>query len=274
MGGDHRNSNAQVNFIHRCVPRSLAAPVAAFRVLRSLTTEAMTERTSLILLPGLLLDAALWQAQLDALTDIADMTVGDLTKDDTMADMARSVLAAAPPRFALAGLSMGGYAAFEIMRQAPERVTRLALLDTTARPDTPAQTEDRRAMINLSRQGHFKGVTPRLLQRWIHPSRLADKALTEAVMSMTERVGREAFVRQQIAIMGRPDSRSGLSRIHCPTLVLCGHEDKATPVEVHREIAADIPNARLVVVPESGHLPPLERPEAVNAAMRAWLTAD
>jgi pimeloyl-ACP methyl ester carboxylesterase len=231
----------------------------------------MTTRTPLILLPGLLLDAALWQPQLQALADIADMTVGDLTKDDSMAGMARSVLAAAPERFALAALSMGGYAAFEIMRQAPERVTRLALLDTSARPDTPAQTKDRRALINMCNQGEFKGVTPRLLPRWIHPSRVNDKALTETVMSMTSRVGRDSFIRQQTAIIGRPDSRPGLSQIHCPTLVLCGHEDQATPVALHREMAADIPNARLVVVPECGHLSPLERPDAVNTALRAWL---
>ena len=234
----------------------------------------MTERTPLVLLPGLLLDEALWQPQLKALADIAEMTVGDLSKDDSMAGMARSVLAAAPPRFALAGLSMGGYAAFEVMRQAPERVTRLALLDTSARPDTPAQTKERRAFIGMCERGEFKGVTPRLLPRWIHPSRVNDKALTETVMSMTARVGRDAFIRQQTAIMNRPDSRPGLSRIDCPTLVLCGHEDQATPVEVHREIAADISNARLVVVPECGHLSPLERPEAVNAALRAWLAAD
>ena len=234
----------------------------------------MAERTPLVLLPGLLLDEALWQPQLKALADVADMTVGDLTKDDSMAGMARSVLAAAPPRFALAGLSMGGYASFEIMRQAPERVTRLALLDTSARPDTAAQTKERRAFIGMCERGEFKGVTPRLLPRWIHPSRVNDKALTETVMSMTARVGREAFIRQQTAIMNRPDSRPGLSRIDCPTLVLCGHEDQAAPVEVHREIAADIPNARLVVVPECGHLSPLERPEAVNAALRTWLAAD
>jgi pimeloyl-ACP methyl ester carboxylesterase len=93
-------------------------------------------------------------------------------------------------------------------------------------------------------------------------------------MTMTERVGRDAFLRGQTAIIGRPDSRPGLSRIGCPTLVLCGREDQATPVELHREIAADIPNARLVIVPECGHLSPLERPEAVNAAFRAWLAAD
>lgn len=202
------------------------------------------------------------------------MTVGDLTRADSMAGVAESVLAAAPPRFALAGLSMGGYVSFEIMRRAPERVMRLALLDTSARADTPEQTEARRALIDLCDRGEFKGVTPRLLPRWIHPARLADTALTETVMAMTARVGREAFVRQQTAIMSRPDSRPGLSRIGCPTLVLCGREDQATPVEVHREMAADIANARLAVVPECGHLSPLERPAEVTAALRAWLAAD
>jgi pimeloyl-ACP methyl ester carboxylesterase len=234
----------------------------------------MTARTPLVLLPGLLLDRALWEPQLSALADIADMDVGDLTQEDSMAGMARSVLKAAPPRFALAGLSMGGYVSFEIMRQAPERVMRLALLDTSARPDTPEQTAQRRALMNMCERGEFKGVTPRLLPRWIHPSRLNDKALAETVMSMTARVGRAAFLCQQTAIINRPDSRPGLSRIHCPTLVLCGHEDQATPVEMHREMAADIPNARLVVVPECGHLSPLERPAAVNSALRTWLTEE
>ena len=234
----------------------------------------MAARTPLFLLPGLLLDEALWAPQLSALKEIADMMVADLSRYDSMAALAGAVLDKAPASFALAGLSMGGYAAFEIMRQAPERVTRLALLDTSARPDTPEQTQDRRALISMCDKGEFKGVTRRLLPRWIHPSRINDKALTETVMSMTARVGRDAFVREQTAIMGRPDSRPGLSRIRCPTLVLCGHEDLATPVELHREMAADIPNARLVVVPECGHLSPLERPEAVNAALRSWLAAD
>lgn len=232
----------------------------------------MTAKPPLILLPGLLCDRALWEPQLVGLADIADMTVGDLTQSDTMAGMAQDVLRSAPERFALAGLSMGGYVSFEIMRQAPERITRLALLDTSARPDKPENTKDRQELIKLAKQGSFKGVTPRLLPRWVHPSRVNDPAIVETVTSMTQRVGRDAFIRQQTAIMGRADSRPGLSRIHCPTLVLCGHEDAATPVEAHREMAADIADARLVVVPECGHLSTLERPEAVNDALRRWLT--
>lgn len=231
----------------------------------------MNGRIPLILLPGLLLDSGLWAAQLTGLADVADMTVADLTQDDSMTAMARRVLDGAPPRFALAGLSMGGYVSFEIMRQAPERVARLALLDTSARPDTAEQTASRRNLMQMCEQGKFKGVTRRLLPQWIHPSRVNDAAVADAVLSMTARVGRDTFLRQQTAVIGRADSRPGLSHIHCPTLVLCGHEDKATPVELHREIATDIPNARLVIVPECGHLSPLERPETVNAALRSWL---
>lgn len=228
-------------------------------------------KTPLILLPGLLCDRALWEPQMAALGDLADMSVADLTQADSMAGMAEAVLRCAPAQFALAGLSMGGYVAFEIMRRVPERVQRLALLDTSARADTPEQMHARRDLIALAQQGDFKGVTPRLLPRWVHPSRVHDAALVETVTSMTRRVGREAFVRQQTAIMNRPDSRPGLAAIECPTLVLCGHEDQSTPVDRHREIAADIAAARLVVVPECGHLSTLERPEIVNRELRVWL---
>ena len=229
------------------------------------------QKPTLILLPGLLCDAALWGPQTAALADIADIAVADLTQGDSMGAMADAVLRAAPPKFALAGLSMGGYVAFEVMRRAPERIEKLALLDTSARPDTPEQKKARHDLMALARQGDFKGVTPRLLPRWVHPSRVTDRTLAETVTTMTQRVGREAFLRQQTAIMNRPDSRPGLVDIACPTLVLCGHDDQSTPLDRHREIAADIADARLVVVPECGHLSTLERPEIVNREMRAWL---
>ncbi|MFM8990707.1 MAG: alpha/beta fold hydrolase [Alphaproteobacteria bacterium] len=229
-------------------------------------------RTPLVLLPGLLCDAALWAPQVAALSGIAEPRVADLTRDDDIGAMAARVLAEAPPRFALAGLSMGGYVSFEVMRRAPERVTHLALLDTSARPDTPERAQVRRDFIALARSGGFRGLTPRLLPQWVHASCMSDPAFVEAVTSMTLRVGRDAFIRQQTAILGRPDSRPGLSRIRVPTLVLCGRQDQATPVEVAREIAADIEGARLVVVEECGHLATLERPAEVTAAMRAWLS--
>ena len=230
-------------------------------------------RTPLVLLPGLLCDAAIWAPQAAALADVADVVVGDLTRVDSVAAMARQILDAAPPLFALAGFSMGGYVAFEIMRQAPARVSRLALLDTSARPDAPERAQQRRDLIQLAQRGDFKGVTPRLLPQWVHPDRMADPAFVDAIAAMTQRVGREAFIRQQTAILGRPDSRPGLSRIGVPTIVLCGRQDMATPVEAAREIAADIDDARLIVIERCGHLSTLEKPAEVSAAMRAWLAS-
>jgi pimeloyl-ACP methyl ester carboxylesterase len=225
----------------------------------------------LALLPGLLCDAALWRHQIAALEGLADCRVADFTSQDNVAAMAGSALAMMPQRFALAALSMGGYVAQEVMRQAPERVTRLALLDTSARPDTPEQTARRRGLIELAEKGSFKGVTPRLLPLLIHESRLDDEALTGVVLGMAERIGKDAFLRQQRAIMGRPDSRPTLVSIRCPTLVICGRQDVLAPLDCAMEIAAGITDARLVVAEDCGHLSPLERPETVNQAMAAWL---
>ncbi|MGA3306317.1 MAG: alpha/beta fold hydrolase [Stellaceae bacterium] len=232
----------------------------------------MVKKTSLVLLPGLLCDRELWRRQIESLGDVASPWVADVTLDDSMAAMARRVLAAAPPDFALAGLSMGGYCALEIMRQAPARVTRLALLDTGARADSPEQTARRRGLIELAEKGDFKGVTPRLLPLFLHPDRLRDAELTGRVTAMAHRVGKEAFLRQQKAIMGRIDSRSYLARIACPTLLLCGRQDQLTPPALHEEMVALIPGALLEVIEDCGHLSTMERPDAVDAALRIWLT--
>jgi pimeloyl-ACP methyl ester carboxylesterase len=225
----------------------------------------------LTLLPGLLCDEALWTPQIAAFADIAEITVADLTRDESLPLMAARVLAEAPERFALAGLSMGGYLAQEIMRQAPERVMRLALLDTSARADTPERLAIRRDLIALAHKGEFKGITPRMLPQWLHPDHLADTGLARTIMEMTQRVGRDAYLRQMQAIMERPDGREDLRRIRVPTLVLCGREDKATPLALHEEIAALVPGAVLTVIERCGHLSTLEQPEAVNAALGAWL---
>ena len=233
----------------------------------------MSAGTPLVLLPGLLCDAALWRHQTDTLADIAEITVADLTGDDCLEDMARSVLETAPETFALAGLSMGGLVAQAVMRHAPDRVTRLALLDTSVRADTPEQSEKRRALLEQTRHGDFKGVTSRLLPLLIHPDALEDGDITGTIMAMTGRVGKEAFLRQQNAIMNRPDRRRDLSAIHCPTLVLCGRQDALTPLAGHQEMADGIPNSKLVVIEDCGHMAPLERPRAVSAVMRYWLQA-
>lgn len=234
----------------------------------------MPSKPPLILIPGLLLTADLWRDQIRDLADLAEISVAtEQTRHESMAAIAAAILAGAPERFALAGLSMGGYVALELMRQAPERVTRLVLLDTAARADTPEQTATRRGLIELAEKGNFKGVTPRLLPMLVHPSRLDDKPLVERIMAQAAEVGREGFFRQQRAIMGRIDSRPHLRAIHCPTLVLCGREDLLTPPDRHMEMAAGIPDSRLVVIEDCGHLSPMERPERVTAELRRWLGA-
>ena len=229
----------------------------------------------LILVPGLLCDAALWAPQVQALRDAAEIFVPDLTRDATMEGVARRVLAEAPfARFAIAGLSMGGYVALEMMRQAPQRIERLALLDTRARPDSPDEGERRRTLIRIA-QG-AKGLAPvnkRMLPLLVHPSRVDDQPLVDIVQGMADRIGIEAYVRQQEAVMSRADFRPALREIACPTLVLCGRQDAITPLTFHEEIAAGIRGARLVVLENCGHLATLEKPDEVNAALSAWLGA-
>ncbi|MGE5506515.1 MAG: alpha/beta fold hydrolase [Actinomycetota bacterium] len=228
--------------------------------------------TTLILLPGLLCDARLWAHQREALSDLAQVVVGDLTVDDSIGAMAERVLAAAPPRFALAGLSMGGYVSFEIVRRAPERVERLALVSTTARPDTPEQTQRRKDAIALTRAGEFGKVVPSVLAALMTPANLDDPAIGGLARDMARVVGPEGFVRQQTAIMGRPDSRPTLAAIRCPTLVVCGRDDTLTPLDRAEEMASGVPGGRLAVVEHCAHLSAIERPAEVSAAMRQWLT--
>jgi len=229
---------------------------------------------ALVLLPGLLCDERLWRHQAGGLADLAGrVLIPDVTGQDSVAGIARGILETAPERFALAGLSMGGYVSLEIMRQAPERVEALALLDTSARPDTPQQTEARLALIKLARSGRFDEVWRGLLPRIVHPARIEDPEIRSDVRAMAHAVGPEGFERQERAIIGRPEGRPGLPSISCPTLVLCGRDDALTPPHLHEELAAGIPGARLCQIEACGHLSTLERPEAVTRAMRRWLDA-
>jgi pimeloyl-ACP methyl ester carboxylesterase len=193
--------------------------------------DTLPDALPMVLIPGLTCSARLYAEQIPALWQFGPVMVADHRRDDSMAAIARRILAAAPPRFALAGLSMGGYIAFEIMRQAPERIAKLALLDTGARGDTPEQTERRKIVIALAKSGRYAEVP-------------------------------------DIAF---PDSRPGLAAIACPTLVLVGEGDEATPPELAREIAAGISGSRLVMIPDSGHLSTLEQPQAVTAALVEWM---
>ncbi|MBO6784955.1 MAG: alpha/beta fold hydrolase [Alphaproteobacteria bacterium] len=226
---------------------------------------------NLILIPGLLCDPDLWAHQREHLAALADIRVADITGGETMDELAEQVLASAPDRFALAGLSMGGYVAHAIMRMAPERVERLALLDTSGRPDTDEQRERRTQLIEMSRIGKFRGVTDRLLPILVHEDRLGDTALTDRVKAMAERIGPEAFHRQQKAIMSRPDSRPQFASYDLPVLVICGRQDALTPVPLHEEMAEAIAGAQLAIIEDSGHLSTMEQPQAATALLRQWL---
>ena len=233
----------------------------------------MTAKTNLLLVPGLLCTHVLWAPQIAALGDIANCSVADHTRHDTMAGIARSILAAAPERFALAGLSMGGYIACEIVRQAPERVERLALLDTGSRADTPERTAARRELIATAEREGVGRAVELLMPVLVHKARLGDRQLVDTVTQMALDLGLNVFKRQQEAIIGRPDNRPLLPNIRCPTLVLVGEQDALTPPDLAREIAEGIPGARLEIVPDCGHLSTLEQPEAVSRALRGWLRA-
>lgn len=225
----------------------------------------------LLLLPGLLNDARLWEHQVEHLSAVVSPVVADLTGAESIALLASEALAQAPAeRFYLAALSMGGYVALEIMRQAPDRVRGLALLDTMARPDTQESTEARHRLMAIAEED-FGRVNEMLMPRLVHPDRLDDPGLKTVIDAMARDLGKEVFLRQQRAIIDRIDSRPYLSRIQCPTLVLCGREDIIAPVEIHEEMAEAIPNASLVVIEHCGHLSPLERPEQITRAMRSWI---
>lgn len=231
------------------------------------------EMPKLLLLPGLLNDATLYEQLVVKLADVADCAVGDITRSDSVASLAEEVLAQAPETpFVLVGMSMGGYVALEIMRRSPERVRALALLDTSAHPDTAEAIAGREELIRKGKED-FPGVIKTLLPRMAHPDHADLPEVGGAFQSMAVSLGYEVFVRQQKAIIGRPDSRPSLSAIRCPALVLCGADDALTPPALHRELAAGIAGARLEIIEECGHLSPLEQPEKVEAILRDWLAS-
>lgn len=228
----------------------------------------MVNKLSLLLLPGLLCDQRLWAQQMAALNDLADVRCADLTQDDTVECMASRVLTAAPERFALVGLSMGGLVAFEIMRQAPQRVTHLGLFNTNHRAFTSEQSENYRMFIEMANTGRFDDITGTHLLPLLTHQR-AD--LAETIQQMAQAVGKEAFIRQAQATMSRPDSTDTLKQVRCPTRILTGRHDALCSLDWHREMAALVPDSELVIVENCGHLSSLEQPQAVSATMRNWL---
>jgi len=231
-----------------------------------------SDRAALVLVPGLACDGEVWSDTIADLAELADCHVADITQAGSVADMAEAVLASAPDRFALAGHSLGGYVSFEILRRAPGRVTRLALIGTSARPDAPTVAGRRRNMIERAESGEYDQVVEELLPAVIARERRSDGELIECVRSMMQRVGPASFCQQQRAVIERVDSRPDLSRIDVPTLVSAGDQDALMPSEVQEEMAERIPNARLATIEACGHTTPLERPQQVATLLREWLT--
>lgn len=225
----------------------------------------------ILLVPGLNCSARLYAAQIPALWTLGAVLVADHRRDSTMQAIAKRILDAAPPRFRLVGLSMGGYAALEILRQAPQRVAKLALLDTSARPDTPEQTESREKLIALARKDRLIGINDLLWPLLVHENRRDDSGLRALVDRMAFETGAEAFIRQQQAIISRADMRPELEAIQCPTLVVVGDGDRLTPPELARELAAGIAGARLEPIVGSGHLTTMERPDDATKLLGGFL---
>jgi pimeloyl-ACP methyl ester carboxylesterase len=237
---------------------------------------ANAARDTLVLVPGLLSDETVWAHQQAALADRVNIHVAHHGLLDSLGSMAQRILDQAPPRFALAGHSMGGRVALEVMRRAPERVTALALLDTGVHPLAPGEEGERErsgryALLDAARREGMRAMAWLWLQNMVHPTRLTDQPLVNTILDMMERKTPDIFEAQIHALLTRLDAQPLLSGIRCPTLVLCGNEDVWAPWKQHCDIAAQIPRSVAMSVPECGHMAPMERPEAVNEAFKQWL---
>lgn len=228
------------------------------------------EAAPLLFLPGLLCDSRIFAAQLERFPGSVAIDGFDTT--DSIVAMAHVALAYGPERMSLLGHSMGGRVALEMVRLAPERIERLALASTGIHLQKPGEKAKRQALLNLGRTWGSETLVEQWLPPMLAPHRIADAALMESLHTMCVDAGVDAFAAQIAALLGRPEVASLLPSISCPTLVVVGSEDRWSPPEQHAEIAAAIDGAEFVVIPGSGHMLPAEAPEALNAAIAAWLS--
>jgi pimeloyl-ACP methyl ester carboxylesterase len=221
----------------------------------------------LVFVPGLLCTDALFQPQIDALSASHSIHIAQTTDCETIDQMVEYMLDSVSGEIIVIGLSMGGYVAQEAARIAPDRISAIALLSTSAQPDDEARKRQRHELIKLSEIGRFKGVTPRLLPRFLSAEALEDEAMCQTVMDMAAEIGQKHFTSQQYAIMARRDQRPYLPSFHKPSLVLCGMADELTPPQLSEEMAGLLPRAELVLLDKIGHLSSLEAPEEVTQAI-------
>lgn len=225
--------------------------------------------TSLILLPGLASNEALWSAQRQALAPWSPRVTDVHSREDNIPAMAAALLHEHAGPLVLCGASMGGMIAMEAARQAPDRIAGLALLGTDARPDSPEMIQLRTNAIALFAQGRVREVIEPNIAFAFHPDNAP--ALAGSYLEFVLAAGAEQLIRQNRAVIARPDARVHLPRVRCPVLVMCGDADQLTPPERSREIASLVPHARLVMVPRCGHMLTMERPEVVNEVLAEWL---
>lgn len=225
----------------------------------------------LVLVPGLNCSARVYGPQLPALWQFGPVQIADHRREDSMAAIATAILDQAPSRFALAGFSMGGYIALEILRQARERILKLALIDTAAAADRPEQTEKRLRAIALTQEGKAAEREEALWPLLVHESRLNDEAVRSVVKAMHQETGTEAYLNQQNAIMHRADSRPLLAELRMKTLIVVGDSDQLTPPAAAREMNELVPGSKLDIIPNCGHMSTLERPDRVTKLLVEWL---
>lgn len=233
-------------------------------------------KTPLVLVPGLMCDEAVWAHQTQALADIADIQVAVNGARDSLVAMAEAIIAQAPARFAVVGHSMGGRVALEVWRRVPERVLALGLFDTGHQPLAAGEAGEREvagrlALVEKSRRQGMRAMGWEWLQGMVYPSRLSDAVLVNAILDMIARKTPDLYAAQTQALIHRPDATPLLSKIRCPTLLLCGQEDIWSPPRRHEEMQELIAGSSLTVVPYCGHMSTMEQPAAVSAAMREWL---
>jgi pimeloyl-ACP methyl ester carboxylesterase len=226
----------------------------------------MATMQTLLMIPGLGSDSAVWRRTIEAMKSSVDCLVGDTLSDDSLEGMAQRILDQAPESFALAGVSMGGMVALQIIKMAPRRVTRLALIDTNARPDTIMRKTIRRlSNIAAATTSNFAKLSERSVKSLLHPS--APQEIRTELAEMGARIGARIYWRQNIAVAARKDMRQILPGIAVPAAIVVGSDDRVTPVMLSREIHQLTPGSSLHIIPDCGHLPPIEKPAAVAAIL-------
>ena len=233
-------------------------------------------KKSLVLVPGLLCDQGIWSFQIDALADLAEIHVANHGEVDSLGGLAETIIREAPPRFAIAGHSMGGRVALEVARRVPERLIGFAILDTGYEAVAPGEAGEReaagrRSMLALARRSGMGAMARNWLQGMVHPARLTDSELIEPIVEMFQRRTPDFYALQIHALLNRPDAKAVFAGIRCPSLVLCGRDDLWAPPSRHEVMAKMLRHSTFGIIPNCGHMSPVERPRAVNEAFRSWI---